>query len=311
MTIILKDGQPIPKEARLTATALGNFDGVHRGHIYLLEQLRQQCPNRLLSVVTFEPHPRQLFRAEEEPFRLTTADERNAILNQLGVDYIFQINFTPQFAKLSAHDFIHKILHNSFGIVHIACGDGFAFGNHRHGNTEYLTTETQKLGIGLSIIHPLQDDKGIISSSRVRHLLRSGQPEKASELLGRVWSIQSIVQHGDKRGRTIGFPTANLSLGEHLEPKCGVYAIEAALSDGKRYQGVANLGYRPTIGHQPKSCLEVHLFDFDQEIYDQELTVWLHHFIRAEKRFSGLDALKAQIAKDAQDAKTFLKMIDL
>lgn len=311
MTVIFTNDQPIPANARGSVTALGNFDGVHRGHVYLLQSLRQQCPDRLLSVVTFEPHPRQLFCKEDAPFRLTNAKERNAALIEVGVDIIFQINFNTEFAALSAHDFVHKILNEQLGVVHVTCGDGFAFGKGRSGNIEYLAAETKSLGIGLSVIHPLQDEKEVISSSRIRHMLRNGHPKHAAELLGRVWSVQAIVQHGDKRGRTIGFPTANLQLGEHVEPMCGVYAVKIALPDGTNHTGVANVGYRPTFGHQNECRLEVHLFDFDQDIYGQEIKVWLHHFIRAEKRFAGLDALKQQIAKDASDAKDFFNALEL
>lgn len=305
MTMIFKNGQLVPKEARETVAALGNFDGVHRGHAYLLQTLRQQCSDRPLSVVTFEPHPRQLFFPEADAFRLTTADERNAALADLGVDYIFQISFDRQFSFLSAQDFVYTILHESLGVAHIGCGNCFVFGKNRSGNVDYLSVEVKKLGIGVTIVDPLQDGSEIISSSRIRHLLRNGQPRQASKLLGRVWSIQSSVQHGEKRGRTIGFPTANLSLGEHLEPMCGVYAVRVMLPDGHIHTGVANIGYRPTIGYQKVSCLEVHLFDFNQDIYGQEVNVWLHHFIREEKKFTGLDELKEQITRDILEAKRF------
>lgn len=309
MTVIFENDQPVSKEARGSVAVLGNFDGVHRGHVYLLQQLRQQCPNLPLSVITFEPHPRQLFFKEDAPFRLTNAKERNAALTGQGVDFIFQINFTPEFSSLSAHDFVHQILYEHLGVAHIACGECFAFGKGRSGNIDYLSSETQSLGIGLTVVKPLQDENGSISSTRIRHLLKEGQPVQAAELLGRVWSIQAIVQHGDKRGRTIGFPTANLSLGEHVEPKCGVYAVKIGLPDGQIRIGVANVGYRPTFTQESECRLEVHLFDFDQDIYGQELKVWLYAFIRAEKRFSGLDELKEQIVKDALDAKEFFNTL--
>lgn len=311
MTVIFQNGQPIPAIARGSVTALGNFDGVHRGHAYLLQSLREQCPDRSLSVVTFEPHPRQLFFKEDAPFRLTNAEERNAALAAVGVDTIFQIDFDTDFSSLSARDFVHKILQEQLGVSHIACGECFAFGRGRSGNIDYLASETKSLGIGLTVVHPLEDEKGIISSSRIRHLLRNGHPKQAAALLGRIWSIQAIVQHGDKRGRTIGFPTANLQLGEHVEPMCGVYAVKIALASGEIYTGVANVGYRPTFGNQNECRLEVHLFDFDQDIYGQEIKVWLHQFIRAEKRFDGLDALKMQITKDASDAKDFFNALEL
>ncbi|CAI3927680.1 FAD synthase (RibF) (PDB:1MRZ) [Commensalibacter communis] len=311
MTVIFKNSQSISQGAKGSVAALGNFDGVHRGHGYLIQSLREQYPNRPLSVVTFEPHPRQLFFKEAAPFRLTNADERNAVLKALGVNFIFQIDFTQKFASLSAYDFVHQILHDQLGVMHIACGNCFAFGKGRSGTIEYLASETQSLGIGLTVLEPLQDGDEVISSSRIRHLLREGHPRKAAELLGRVWSVRAIVQHGDKRGRTIGFPTANLFLGEHVEPMCGVYAVKIALPNGEMRDGVANVGYRPTFGQQNECRLEVHLFDFNQDIYGQELQVWLHHFIRSEKRFSGLDELKDQIAKDALDARDFFSNLEI
>lgn len=305
MTIIYTNVQDIPEAAYGTATALGNFDGVHRGHACLLQQLRQHCPDRPLSVVTFDPHPRQVFSPDGVSFRLTDTRERNAILEEMGIDYIFQIHFDRAFAALTAHGFIHNILHDSFRVSHIACGQGFEFGHQRQGNVDYLKSEAGLLGIGVTVVKPLMDGNGIISSSRIRACLKEGKPEQASDLLGRVWTIQNIVQHGDKRGRQIGFPTANLSLGEQLEPKCGVYAVRVTLADGRVCNGVANIGYRPTVGHQDKCCLEAHLFDFDQDIYGQEISVALYHFIRPEKRFNGLDALKEQIVRDITDAKHF------
>lgn len=306
MTIVYTNAQHVSELVCGTATALGNFDGVHRGHAYLLNLLRQKCPDRPLSVVTFEPHPRQLFSSEKATFRLTNAEERNAALSNLGVDYIYQIDFNKEFATLSARQFIHRILHDKFGVTHIACGQGFVFGRNRQGNTNHLITEARPLGIGVTIIDPMQDDQGIISSSRIRQLLKDGKPEQAAALLGRPWTIQNEVQHGDQRGRTIGFPTANLSLGDQLEPKCGVYAVKVILPHQKIYAGVANIGYRPTIGQQNKACLEVHLFDFAQKIYGQKITVALHHFIREEKRFKNLNELKEQIARDITKAKSFL-----
>ncbi|MBH9969332.1 MULTISPECIES: bifunctional riboflavin kinase/FAD synthetase [unclassified Commensalibacter] len=308
MTTIYTNGQAIPLSAQGSVTALGNFDGVHRGHAYLLETLKKQFPDRSLSVVTFEPHPRQLFEGREISFRLTNAEERNAALSALGVANIFQITFDQEFAALDAKNFIHQILYKSFGIFHVACGEGFVFGHNRQGNTDFLISEADKLGIGVTIVKPLQEKGTVISSSLIRSCLKNGNPEKAAHYLGRIWCIQNIVEHGDKRGRTIGFPTANLQLGEQVEPKCGVYAIKIRLANGRMHEGVANLGYRPTIGKQTRACLEAHLFDFNQDIYGQKITVYLYHFIRDEKRFRDLNELKKQIARDANNAKEFFKI---
>ncbi|CAK7193387.1 Bifunctional riboflavin kinase/FMN adenylyltransferase [Commensalibacter sp. Nvir] len=311
MTIILKDGQNIPPEAYGSVTALGNFDGVHRGHAYLIKQLRQHSKGKRLSVVTFEPHPREFFSRDQKKFRLTNADERNKALSDLGIDYIFQYTFDAQFAALSGYDFIHKILHNQLDTKHVVCGEQFAFGNNRVGSVRYLGFELKKLKIGFSAVKPLTDSSGIISSSRIRHLLKTGHPHEAQNLLGRAWAIENIVQHGEQRGRTLGFPTANLSLGNHLEPKCGVYAVTVQLPNATIYNGVANIGYRPTIGVQPVCSLEVHIFDFDADLYGKLLKITFHHFIREEKKYNSIAALKMQIEKDAQQSKYFLDTMNV
>lgn len=308
MAIIYKDGQDIPSSVRGTATALGNFDGVHRGHLYLFRQLRESCPNVPLSVVTFEPHPRQFFFPGNPPFRLTDEDEKKAALTEAGIQYIFQIQFDKQLAAQRPKEFVHEILYKRLGICHVTCGEDFAFGYHRMGNADFLKTEGETLGISVSTEKPLQDEQGVISSSRIRHLLRDGKPEQAAELLGRVWSLQGFVQHGDQRGRTIGFPTANIDLADHLEPMRGVYAVRITLPSGKIYQGVGNIGYRPTVNNIPTSRLEVFIFDFEQNIYGQEIKVELHHFLRPEQRFSDLEALTNQIRQDVKMAKQYFSI---
>jgi riboflavin kinase/FMN adenylyltransferase len=300
------DWRDIPREARGCVLALGNFDGVHRGHAHLLHAAHTARPDAPLGVVTFEPHPRSLFRPDDPPFRLTPSSAREVLLLGQGVRHIFEIRFDAAFSDLTADDFVREVLHRRLGAVHVACGVDFAFGHRRGGNTTLLAALSETLGIGLSLVPPLVDDSGPISSSRVRRALQDGYPERAAELLGRPWAITGVVVHGDKRGRSIGFPTANVALGEHLEPARGVYAVRAALADGRCVSGVANIGRRPTVAEGAISRLEAHLFDFDGDLYGQEISVSLHEFLRAERKFDSFGALHAQIVADAAQARASL-----
>ncbi|NHO33228.1 bifunctional riboflavin kinase/FAD synthetase [Acetobacter fallax] len=300
------DWRAIPAHARGAVAALGNFDGVHLGHAHLVRTLHQARPDEPLAVVTFEPHPRELFRPQDPPFRLTLAEERFSALAALGVRDVFQIRFDEAFSQMSAEQFVSDVLHDALGLRHIACGHDFAFGHRRGGNTEFLAERACELGMGFTLVPAFTDANGPYSSTRIRRLLQDGYPERAAQELGRLWSIRGVVQHGDKRGRLLGFPTANVPLGRHLEPARGVYAATVRLENGRTHRGVANIGRRPTINDGRESRLEVNLFDFDGDLYGQTLSVALHVLLRPEKRFDGLDALKAQIALDAGQARDIL-----
>ena len=296
----------LPMAARGATVALGNFDGVHLGHAHLLRAGHAARPDAPLAVLTFEPHPREVFRPDDPPFRLTLSAERAAALHALGVAHIFEIPFDEAFSRMGAEDFVAEVLHAGLGARHLVCGPDFAFGHRRGGTTDLLARQAEALGIGLSVVPPLADEAGPISSSRIRRMLQDGYPERATAALGRPWCITGVVAHGDKRGRTIGFPTANVALGRHLEPARGVYAVDVSLADGSRHAGVANIGRRPTVNEGPESRLEVNLFDFAQDIYGQPVAIRLHAFLRGERKFDGLDALKAQIAMDAAQARALL-----
>ncbi len=298
--------QDLPPEARGATVALGNFDGVHRGHAGLLRAAHAARPDTPLAVLTFEPHPREIFRPEDPPFRLTLAAERADALAAAGVEILYEIPFNHAFSLMPAEDFVTEVLHRGLGAKHLASGEDFAFGFRRGGDTGFLAARAAVLGMGLSLVPPVTDSRGPLSSSRIRRALQDGYPERATAELGRPWAIRGEVAHGDKRGRTIGFPTANVALGRHLEPARGVYAVTIRTADGTIYNGVANIGRRPTVNAGPESRLEVNLFDFSGDIYGTEITVALHAFIRAEIKFSGLDALKAQIAADAAEARRLL-----
>ncbi|WP_037301534.1 bifunctional riboflavin kinase/FAD synthetase [Rubritepida flocculans] len=296
----------LPPEARGGAVALGNFDGVHLGHAEVLRAAHQARPELPLVALTFEPHPREHFRPDDPPFRLTLLPAKAAALAALGARAVIAIPFDAGFAALSAEAFVEEVLHRGLGARHLACGPDFAFGHRRGGDVAFLRAAAEARGIGLSVVPKLADGEGPVSSSRIRRALQDGYPERAAALLGRPWAIRGPVTRGDARGRTIGFPTANIPLGRHLEPARGVYAVRARLPDGRIAAGVANLGRRPTLGGDPVSRLEAHLFDLSADLYGQELEVALLHFLREERRFSDFAALSAQIAADAAAARALL-----
>ena len=298
--------QGLPPEARGATVALGNFDGVHLGHASVIRAAHAARPDAPLAVLTFEPHPREVFRPDDPPFRLTLSAERADALAALGVDILYELSFNHDFSLMTADDFVAKVLHDGLGARHLVSGQDFAFGHRRGGNTEFLAGRAESLGMGLTLVPPVTDAQGPLSSTRIRRALQDGYPERATSELGRPWAIRGMVMHGDKRGRTIGFPTANVPLGRHLEPARGVYAVTVRLADGSVRKGVANIGRRPTVNAGAESRLEVNLFDFSGDLYDQDITVALHAYIRAEVRFPGLDALKAQIAADAAEARLLL-----
>jgi riboflavin kinase / FMN adenylyltransferase len=304
---IFQNWQGLPPDARGATVALGNFDGVHLGHASLIRAAHAARPDAPLAVLTFEPHPREIFRPDDPPFRLTLSAERADALAGLGVDLLYELPFNREFSLMTAEDFVSKVLHGGVGARHLVSGQDFAFGHRRGGDTRFLADRAEALGMGLTLVPAVTDAQGPLSSTRIRRALQDGYPERATAELGRLWAIRGIVSHGDKRGRTIGFPTANVPLGRHLEPARGVYAVTARLADGGVHKGVANIGRRPTVNEGTESRLEVNLFEFSGDIYDSEITVALHEYIRAEVKFSGLDALKAQIASDASEARRILR----
>ena len=303
---VLTDWAATPAEARGATVALGNFDGVHLGHAHLIRAAHAARPDVPLAVLTFEPHPRELFRPEDPPFRLSLPAERQAALAAQGVKLVYELPFTDAFSHLTAERFIEDVLHRGIGAAHLACGPDFAFGHRRGGDVMLLAARAEELGMGLTIVPPLTDVEGPLSSTRIRRALQDGYPERATAELGRPWAIRGEVAHGDQRGRTIGFPTANVALGRHLEPARGVYAVMVRLADGATHRGVANIGRRPTVADGMQSRLEVHLFDFAGDLYGQEISVALHAFLRAEQKFTDFAALRAQIVLDADSARAVL-----
>jgi riboflavin kinase / FMN adenylyltransferase len=303
---ILTDWRDAPDAARGATLALGNLDGVHLGHAAVLAAAHQARPDLTLGALTFEPHPREHFRPDDPPFRLTLLPAKASALAACGARLVVALPFGPELAAMSATDFVELVLHQALGARHLACGPDFAFGHRRGGDVAFLRQAAEARGIGLSIVPHLADGEGTISSTRIRRLLQDGYPERAAALLGRPFAITGPVTHGDARGRTIGFPTANIPLGRHLEAARGVYAVRATLPDGRGVPGVANLGRRPTLGGDPISRLEAHLFDFAEDLYGQEVSVALIAFIREERKFADFPALVAQIKADAATARGLL-----
>lgn len=296
---------------RGAVVAIGNFDGVHLGHQAVIgaagtlaRSLR--APH---AVLTFEPHPRRVFRPQDPPFRLTPFRVKARRIEALGVDLLFTLHFDLAFAARSAEDFIDSVLIQGLGARHVVVGYDFVFGHQRRGNPALLQQRGAALGFGVSVIDPVAGSGGAVySSTRIREHLAAGRPREAAALLGRPWEIDGRVERGDQRGRTIGFPTANLLLDHYLRPAAGVYAVRAGIEEGGRtlwHDAVANFGRRPTFGGTDLR-LEVHLFDFAGDLYGRHLRVALIEHLRPEQKFPGIDALKAQIAADAARARAVL-----
>ncbi|HSK38463.1 MAG TPA: riboflavin biosynthesis protein RibF, partial [Arenibaculum sp.] len=262
-------------------------------------------------VVTFEPHPRRLFRPDDPPFRLTPFRTKAHHLEHLGVDLLFVIHFDQAFASRTAEQFVDEVLVQGLAARHVVVGYDFVFGHGRGGDVALLERMAGERGFAVTRVTPVRDEAGtVFSSTRVRELLVDGRPREAAEVLGREWEIEGRVEQGFQRGRTIGFPTANVALGDYLRPAFGVYAVRAGVDRGNAtrwYPGVANLGRRPTVGGTSE-LLEVHLFDFQDDLYGQHLRVRLVDFLRRERKFDGLDALRGQIARDAEAARRSLSI---
>lgn len=301
----------LPEDYRNGAIAIGNFDGVHRGHCEVINRAGEVAHERGIpwGVLTFEPHPRMVFNKGEPPFRLTPFHIKARQLESIGVEFLVVVHFDGEFAKITADDFVEQVLVHSFEASYVVSGFNFVFGYKRAGTTDFLRAQGQRYGFGTSGIKPVLDETGeIISSTRIRQYLADGKPRDAARLLGRPFEIEGRVTQGDQRGRTIGFPTANINLDTNTRPANGVYAIQAGIDRGPDtvwHDGVANLGYRPTFDGD-KCVLEAHLFDFNEDIYGAHLRVALVEFIRPEEKFDGIEALAAQIKRDSAKSKEIL-----
>ncbi len=307
---VFRHFENLPDEVRGASVAVGNFDGVHLGHQAVIGEAGRVARDQGIpwAVLSFEPHPRSLFTTDQEPFRLTPFRIKARHVEALGVDNMIILHFDHEFAGLSADDFVKKVLVKGLGARHVVSGYDFVFGHKRAGNCELLLHKGKEEGFDFTCVSAVDDGETIYSSTRVRRYLKVGDPRGAANLLGRPFEIEGRVEHGDARGRTIGFPTANLHLGEYLRPALGVYAVRAGIDEGadtRWLEGVANFGNRPTFDKND-TIFEVHLFDFDGDLYGRHLRIALVDFLREEKKFDGLDDLKAQIALDSNNARQIL-----
>ncbi len=299
----LTSDRPVPDPLRGGVVALGNFDGFHRGHQEVVARARERAraEGRPLIVATFDPHPVRFFHPDAPPFRLTTLDQRERLFAAAGADAMLVFRFDAALAAVGPDEFVAEWLVARAGAAAIVTGQDFTFAKGRAGSVAVLAAIAARHGVAAEAVAAVVDAGGPVSSSRIRDALVAGDCETATRLLTRPFAIEGVVQHGDKLGRTLGFPTANLQLGDYLRPAYGVYAVRGHLPGGRIVDGAANMGVRPQFT-PPKELLEPHFFDYADDLYDRIIAVDLVAFLRPEWTFDGLDALKAQIAADCAEA---------
>ncbi len=302
----ITDGGAVPLRLRGGVVALGNFDGFHRGHQAVVGAAlaAARAEGRPALVATFDPHPARVFRPDAPPFALTTTAQKLDLLAAFGVDGVVVLPFDAAFAALSGEAFVADWLGGRIGAQAAVSGGDFTFGAKRACDTADLARIGAAHGMSASVVPAVTDLAGVISSSRIRGLLQAADPLAAAVLLTRPFTLRGVVEHGAKLGRTLGFPTANVALGDYLRPAYGVYAVRACV-DGAWLDGVANLGIRPMI-EPPLELLEVHLFDFAGDLYGRTVDVALVEFLRPEWKLDGFDALMRQIARDGEAARAAL-----
>ncbi|OYY77439.1 MAG: riboflavin biosynthesis protein RibF [Sphingomonas sp. 28-62-20] len=303
----LDGGAPVPERYRGGIVALGNFDGFHLGHQAVIGRAVALARARGVPalVATFDPHPVRYFKPDLPPFRLTTLDQRARLFAAAGADAMVVFGFDAALAGLTAQAFVDERLIGNLGVGGVVTGADFTFGKARGGNVAVLAALGQANGFACETVSAVTAGDDAVSSSRIRDLLKGGDPAGAARLLTRPFAIQGKVQHGDKVGRTIGYPTANIDMGSYLRPAYGIYAVRARLADGRVVDGAANIGIRPTFD-PPKELLEVFLFDFAEDLYGQVIEVQLIAYLRPEAKFDGLDALVAQMDADCAAARVVL-----
>lgn len=305
----------LPADARGGVAALGNFDGVHLGHQAVIGRARDLARQMgaPCGVMTFEPHPRSVFNPDHPAFRLTPFRIKARLIEELGLDFLVMQHFDLAFASHTAEKFVDQALVSGLGVRHVVVGYDYEFGKGHSGDGRLLQAMAAGRGFGVTLVEPVAArDGAAYSSTAARHALAAGRPEEARRILGRWWEIEGRVEHGDARGRGLGFPTANIGLADYLHPADGVYAVlvrqdvGAGAPEAHPWRpGVANLGCRPTFGKDER-LLEVHLFDYSGDLYGRHLRVALVERLREERKFDGLEALKHQIAEDCDKARRLL-----
>ena len=305
--LTLKSG--VPDTLKGSIVALGNFDGFHLGHQAVVGRAVQRGfhERRPVIVATFDPHPVRFFKPEAPPFRLTSLDQRERLFAHAGADAMLVFEFGEELRSTTAEEFVTELLAGRIGAAGVVTGDDFTFGKMRGGNVELLRTLGAEVGIAAEAVAPVLLDGTRISSGRIREALIAGDTATATHLLSRDYAVEGVVQPGDRRGRELGYPTANVALGDYQRPRYGIYAVRVTLDDGTEHPGVASLGVRPTFD-PPQELLEAHLLDYDGDLYGRRIEVGLHAFIRDEKKFQEVDDLVAQMADDEAQARHLLAL---
>ena len=305
---VIKSLEKMPDEFRDAFVTIGNFDGVHLGHMPILKKLIEEAhrEKRCAVVITFEPHPKKVLHPDIRPFYLLTSlEEKIKLLEDIGVDALILIPFDVNFSKMTAESFVCDILWDKLHIRKIFVGHDYSFGKSKMGNKVFLAEFGKKLGFEVDIIDAVKLDDETISSTRVRHLILAGDMKAAARLLGRPYNVSGIVVPGKKRGSILGIPTANIKPEKELIPAQGVYAVISHLDEG-RYRGVLNIGFNPTFSDADLS-VEVYLLDFDGDIYGKKINILFIDRIRDEIKFENPELLVKQIRKDIDDARSILK----
>jgi len=299
----------IPDNLKGSIVALGNFDGFHLGHQAVVGRAIQRGfhERRPVIVATFDPHPVAFFKRDTPPFRLTTLDQREALFAHAGADAMLVFHFDKALAVTSSEDFVSEVLAKEIGAAGVVTGDDFTFGRARQGDVPLLKALGEQYGVIAEAVAPVLLDGTRISSGRIREALQAGDVGTATHLLTRDFAIEGAVQRGDARGRALGYPTANLELGDYQRPKYGIYAVRVTLDDGSEHPGVASLGVRPTF-EPPQELLEAYLFGFDGDLYGRRIEVALHAWIREERKFDGPEPLAAQMREDEATARKLLAL---
>jgi riboflavin kinase/FMN adenylyltransferase len=297
----------VPDHLRGSVVALGNFDGFHLGHQAVVGRAIQRAfhERRPAIVATFDPHPVKFFKPDLPPFRLTTLDQREELFAHAGADAMLVFEFNAALASMDAAEFVAEVLAGQIGAAGVITGDDFSFGKGRTGDPALLKELGAKHGVGAEAVPQVLLDGERISSGRIREALVAGDTGTATHMLSRPYTIAGAVQRGDARGRELGFPTANMELGDYQRPKYGIYAVRVTLEDGSEHPGVASLGIRPTF-EPPQELLEAYLFGFEGDLYGRTIEVALHAYIREERKFDVLDALVAQMRDDEAQARRLL-----
>jgi riboflavin kinase/FMN adenylyltransferase len=305
---VIRGWKELPERDRGPALAMGSFDGVHRGHQRVIA-LAAKAAGQLkapLGVITFDPHPRTFFRPDEPAFHLMRPDQQARALEAIGVEQLYVLPLDHELANMTDREFAAEVLVKGLGVRHVALGFDNTFGRGRSGGPDAMRRYGQEMGFGVSVAEAVSDADGDkFSSTAVREALRDGRPQDAAAILGRPFAIEGAVQRGRQLGRKLGFPTANVPLADYVTPRFGVYATRTRLPDGREVAGVANIGVNPTVG-EVAPLLEVWLFDFDEDLYDQVIETDLVAFLRPEEKFAGLEEMTAQVMKDAQTARGLL-----